>query len=174
MADLDPGPYNKSMFPIRMNIVLRIIMASGQVTGLPVRVTWPVHRALAWLSAEFSRRATAPPMPLATRSDPDVCVAVEGVEAALAALVDEGFLVQSGAGYTARWVINAEWATSARRELLREDPLTAALLVQAGQRLAVWASTALKNSETAAASWAPAVDGPTPTVRQPPLVVLRY
>lgn len=157
-----------------MNIVLRIIMASGQVTGLPVRVTWPVHRALVWLSAEFFRRATAPPVPLTTRSDPDVCVAVEGVEAALAALIDEGFFVQAGTGYTARWVIDPESAISARRELLREDPLTGALLVQAGQRLAVWASTALKNSETAASSWAATMEGPMPTVRHPPLVALRY
>lgn len=156
-----------------MNIVLRIIMASGQVTGLPVRVTWPVHQALVWLSAEFSRRATAPPVPLTTRPDPDVCVAVDGVEDALAALIDEGFLVQAGAGYTARWVVDPESATSARRELLREDPLTGTLLVQAGQRLAVWASTALKNTETAAASWGVTVDGPTPTVRHPPLVALR-
>lgn len=101
-------------------------------------------------------------------------MAVEGVEAALTALIHEGFLVQSGFGYTARWVIDPELATSARRELLREDPLIAVLLVQAGQRLAVWASTALKNAETAAASWAVTVDGPMPTVRQPPLVALRY
>ena len=132
-----------------------------------------MHRAVAWLSSESSRCGVAPPLPVITKPDPDAYVAVEGVEKALAALIDEGFLVQSGTGYTARWVISPGSATSARRELLRADPLTAGLLVQAGQRLATWASTALKNADTAAASWAATVCGATPTVRHPALVVLR-
>jgi hypothetical protein len=156
-----------------MNMILRTIMAAGEMTALPVRVSWPVHRALGWLLAESSRCGAAPPLTMVTRPDPDACVAVEGVDRGLAALVDEGFLVQAGAGYTARWVVDPSSATSARRELLREDPLMAALLVQAGQRLATWASTALKNSDTAAASWPAAVHGATPTVRHPPLVLLR-
>ena len=149
---------------------MRTIMAVGEMTALPVRVTWPVHRAVAWLLAECSRCGAAPPLRVMTRPDPDAYVAVDGVEKALAALIEEGFLVQLGAGYTANWIIDPHSATSARRELLREDPLMARLLVQAGQRLATWASTALKNSDTAAASWASTVSGAAPTVRHPALV----
>jgi hypothetical protein len=156
-----------------MDLILRTIMAAGDVTALPVRVTWPVHRALVWLLTESLRCGAAPPLTMVTRPDPDACVAVRGVEKGLAALVNEGFLVQSGTGYTARWVVDPISATSARRELLREDPVVAGLLVQAGQRLATWASTALKNSDTAAASWSATVPDVTPTVRHPPLVLLQ-
>ena len=149
------------------------MMAAGEVTALPARVTWPVHRALAWFDEETARRDAAPSFTMIVRPDPDACVAVDGAEHALAILVDEGFLVQSGTGYTARWAVDQGSAIVARRALMCEDPLTAVLLVQAGQRLATWASTALKNADTAAASWASTVFWPMPTVRQPPLVALR-
>src|SRR6516225_5295491 len=160
------------MFSIHMNRLLAMIMAAGEVTALPVRVTWPVHRALAWLGEEAGRRGAMPSLTLTLKPDPDACVAVDGAEQALAALVGEGFLVLSGAGYTARWAVNPDSAAVARRELLREELVTAVLIVQAGQRLAMWASTALKNADTAAASWASTVVGPMPTVRQPRLVAL--
>lgn len=156
-----------------MKQLLATMIAAGQVTALPVRVTWPVHRALIWLGEEADRRDAMPSLALTLRSDPDTGMAVDGAEQALAMLVDEGFLVLSGTGYTARWVLSPNPASAARRALLREDLVTAALLYQAGQRLAMWASTALKNADTAAASWAPTVVGPMPTVRQPPLVALR-
>ncbi len=161
------------MFSIRINKLLSIMMAAGEVTALPVRATWPVHRALAWLGEEAERRGTRPLSTLTLRPDPDACVAVDGAEQALATLIDEGFLVLSGTGYTARWAVNPDSAAAARRALLREEPFIAVLIVQAGQRLATWASTALKNADTAAASWASTVSGPMPTVRQPPLVALR-
>jgi hypothetical protein len=161
------------MFSRRMIYLLRTMMAAGEVAALPARVTWPVHRALAWLGEEAWRRGTVPSLTMTVGPDPDACVAVDEAEHALETLVHEGFLVQSGTGYTARWAVDLDAATVARRGLLREDPVTAALLVQAGQRLATWASTALKNADTAAASWAFTVIGTTPVVRQPPLVALR-
>lgn len=161
------------MSSIRMKLILRTIIAGGEVTALPVRASWPVHRAIAWLASESARCGVEPPLSVITKPDPDVYIAVDGVETALAALIAEGFLVQAGAGYTARWVIDPDSAISARRELMRTDPHVADLLVQAGQRLATWASTALKNADTAAASWPPTVCGGTPTVRQPALVALR-
>jgi hypothetical protein len=166
-------PFSTSKFSIQMNGILRIVLGSGRLSALPVRVTWPIHRALIWLQVEASLSGAVPHLEFTTRPDPDVYLAVDGVEQALAALIAEGFLVQSGSGYTARWVIAPEAATSARRELLREDPLMATLLVQAGQRLATWASTALKNVDTAAESWASTVDGSTPAARHPRLVSLR-
>lgn len=156
-----------------MKLILRTIMAGGEVAALPVRATWPVHRAVVWLVSEFARLGIEPPLAVTTRPDPDVYTAVDGVESALTALVAEGFLVLSGAGYTARWVIDSSSVTSARRELMRTDPLVARLLVQAGQRLATWASTVLKNADTAAASWSSTLCGATPTVRHPALVALR-
>jgi hypothetical protein len=167
------APFSASKFSIHMNGILRIILTSGYLPALPVRATWPVHRALVWLQAEASHYEAVPHFEFTTRPDPEVYVAVDGVEQALAVLIAEGFLVQAGSGYTARWVIAPEAAAAARRELLREDPLMATLLVQAGQRLATWASMVLKNADTAAASWAPTVDASTPAVRQPPLVALR-
>jgi hypothetical protein len=161
------------MFSIRMDLVLRAIIAGGEVAALPVRASWPVHRAVVWLASESARRGVEPPLPVITKPDPDVYVAVDGVETALAALVAEGFLVQAGAGYTARWVMDPCAAISARRELMRTDPQVAGLLVQAGQRMATWASTVLKNADTAAATWSSTVCGGTPTVRQPALVALR-
>lgn len=82
-----------------MKLVLRTIMAAGEVTALPVRATWPVHRAVVWLSCESARSGMEAPLPVVTKPDPDAYVAVEGVEKALAALVAEGFLKQSGTGY---------------------------------------------------------------------------
>ena len=161
------------MFSIDMNRLLGMMMAAGEVAALPVRVTWPVHRALAWLGEEARRRDAMPSLMLTLRPDPDACVAVDGADQALATLVDEGFLVLSGTGYAARWTVNPDSAAVARRALLREELVTVVLIVQAGQRLATWASTASKNADTAAASWASTVFGPMPTVRQPPLVALR-
>ena len=161
------------MLSIRMCNVLRIMIAAGDVEALPVGVNWPVHRALAWLGSEAEGCGTDLSLTFKSWPDPDACIAVEGGDDAVAALIAEGFLVKCGAGYTARWAICPRAATDARRALMREGPLTAALFVQAGQRLATWSSTALKNSDTAAASWAFTVDGPIPTVRQPRLVALR-
>lgn len=152
---------------------LRTMMAVGEVNALPAGVTWPVHRALVWLRDEAERMGEELPFIVTVRPDPDALTAVEGADDAIVALVDEGFLVQSGLGYTARRTVEVRGATAARRALLREDPATVTLLVHAGQRLETWASTALKNADTAAASWASAVTGPTPTVRQPALVALR-
>lgn len=161
------------MFSIHMKQLLATIIAVGEVTALPVRVTWPVHRALVWLEEEADRQDAMPSLALTLRPDPDTGVAVDGAEQALATLVDEGFLLLSGTGYTARWAVNPDSASAARRALLRADLVTAELLFQAGQRLAMWASTTLKNADTAAASWALTVVGPMPTVRQPSLVALR-
>ena len=111
--------------------------------------------------------------PLVLTSDPDAHLRVEGLDSAVDALVSAGFLLQAGTGYTGRWAVEPGAATKACLDLMRETPDTALLLVQAGQRLATWASTVLKNADTAAASWAETVSGPTPTVRQPPLVLLR-
>jgi hypothetical protein len=160
------------MFPICMTDVLSVMMAAGEVVALPARVTWPVHRALIWLDEEAGRQGAMPSLTLTLRPDPDVFVAVDGAEQALAALIEDGFLFLSGTGYTARWTVDPDSATAARRALMRQEPVAALLLVQAGQRLATWASTALKNSDKAAASWASTVTGPMPTVRQPPLVAL--
>lgn len=158
----------------QMNGILRVLLASGELSALPVRVTWPIHRALAWLQVKASQHGAAQRFAFTTRPDPDVCIAIDGVEQAMAALIAEGFLIQAGTGYTARWMIAPEAVAPARRDLLHEDALTATLLVQAGQRLATWASTALKNVDTAAESWAPTVDAGTPSARQPPLVALWY
>lgn len=149
------------------------MMAAGGLVALPVAVSWPIHRALIWLHDEVEQRGQVLPFAVRVRSDPDAYIAVEGAEEALAALIAEGFLVLSGSGYTARWAVEAGGVTAARRALLREDPATGALVVHAGQRLATWASTALKNVDTASASWSATVCGPIPTVRQPPLVALR-
>jgi hypothetical protein len=161
------------MLSIRMENLLRTMMAGGGVSAQPVRVTWPVHRALIWLGEETGKQAATEWTDLTIRPDPDACRAVQGAEFALSLLIDEGFLVKSGEGYTAKWEVDPDQAANARRVLMREDPQVAVLLTQAGQRLARWASTAVKNAETAAESWASPVTGPTPTVRQPPLVALR-
>lgn len=156
-----------------MNNLLATMMAVGGVAALPVRGNWPIHRALIWLSSECSRHGLTTPVTVTTKPDPDVCVAVDGLDDALDALIADGFLVLVGAGYTARWLIEPGLAVCARRDLLRTDPSTAKLVAQAGQRLASWASTALKNADTAAASWTSTVCGTMPTVRQPELVLLK-
>jgi hypothetical protein len=153
-----------------MYSVLRTILAAGEVTALPVRTTWPVHKAVLWLSSETDRLRIDLGLAVRTTPDPDVCMAAEGVEDALAALVADGFLRQSGVGYLATWVTDPDSLTLARRELFRADARVATLLAQAGQRLATWASTAVKNSDTAAESWGSTVRCSTPTDRHPVLV----
>jgi hypothetical protein len=160
------------MFQIRMNSLLRIIIASGETPALPVRTNWPVHKALAWVGAESVRFGSNLADIISISPDPDAGQAVRGVAESLSALVDEGFLVLEGNGYTARWRVSQAAATSARRGIMREDVATARILVHAGQRLATWASTALKNADRAAASWAPTISESTPTVRQPPVLAL--
>jgi hypothetical protein len=127
-----------------MNTVLRIVIASGGTRALPVRTDWPVHKALAWVGAESVRQGSALANVISTFPDPDVGRAVCGTSQSLANLVDQGFLVLEGQGYTARWRVDQAAATAARRELMREDLATARILVHAGQRLATWASTALR------------------------------
>lgn len=160
------------MFEIRIQNLLRIMIACGDAEALPVRVDWPVHRALVWLGAEARREGSSLAGLISTFPDPAVGLAVEGADDALTALLDQGFLTIEGEGYTARWRVPDAAAVEARRDLLREDLLNARLLAQAGQRLATWASMALKNADTAAASWASTVSEPTPTVRQLPVLAL--
>lgn len=148
------------------------MIASGGTSALPVRTDWPVHRALVWVGAEADRCHSKLTDLISTNPDPAVGVAVSGAREALAALVHQGFLVVDGEGYTARWRVKEDAVASARRDLMQEDLVTAGLLVQAGQRLATLASTALKNADRAAASWAWTVAGPTPTVRHPPVLAL--
>ena len=160
------------MSQIRMQHVLRVMIVSGGVTALPARADWPVHKALVWLGAEATRCRSTLAELVSSSPDPDAGIAVAGVTEGVESLADQGFLALDGTGYTARWRVSEPAAVQARRDLMREDLLTAQLLTQAGQRLATWASTALKNSDTAAASWASTVAGPTPAVRHPPVLAL--
>lgn len=157
----------------RMSDILSMMIAGGDVAALPARATWPVHRALLWLSDEATRRSVDLGLKILSEPDPDVCLAAVGAEEALSLLLDDGLLTGQGSGYTALWHVEGSFATYSRRAMLREEPATVRLICQAGQRLATAASTALKNADTAAASWASMVTGPSPTVRQPPLVALR-
>ena len=147
--------------------LLAMMVASAEVAALPVGVRWPVHRALCALAEDHAVLAVS------SAPDPDVFVRVDGADEALQALIERGLLEKTGSGYTARWVVQPYAIPAARRALLREEPSTAAVITQVGQRLATWASTALKNVDNAASSWASQVASPTPTVRQPPLVALR-
>lgn len=161
------------MFLIGMSNLVSTMIAAGGVSALPVRTNWPVHRAVAWLADEARRSGLGLLSSVSVCPDPDACVALGGVDEAIEALVEEGFLSQSGTGYLARWVVDPASETSACRRLMREDVATARLVAQAGQRLATWASTALKNADRAAASWSSTVSSGTPTVRHPPLLALR-
>lgn len=159
------------MSPDRMTILLKAMIACGGVSALPVRLNWPIHRAVAWLGSSGCKSSLG--VSFATRPDPGVGLCVDGVEVALASLVDEGYLRKVGSGYTARWVVNEAMTPEARRILMSEQPAAAALIVQAGQRLAALASIALKNAESAATSWSETVIGSMPTDRHPPLVAVR-
>ncbi len=161
------------MYRERMDYLIRTIIAAGAVEALPVGVSWPVHRAVLMAVTEAARLGLPLDVTAEGFPDPDTYRAVPGVEAVLGNLALDGFMAIEGAGYTARWVVDTSAAALARRELFALPPETAGVLTYAGQRLATWASTALKNAETAAASWRPHVEGPTPTVRQPPLVAVR-
>lgn len=161
------------MFLIGIEDLLGTMMAAGGVSALPVRTNWPVHRALLWLAEEERRSGLEVLGSMSLQPDPDTCVAVAGVDEAIEALVEEGFLRRMGEGYLARWVVDPLSATSARRRLMREEIATARLVAQAGQRLATWVSTALKNADSAASSWSSTVVAGTPTVRHPPLLALR-
>jgi len=160
------------MFEIRMQNLLRIIIASGGTPALPVRADWPVHKALVWIGTQSARNGSGLDDLISTFPDPTVGIAVVGATEGLRALVDQGYLALHGNGYTAQWRVDETAAAAARRDLMREDLVTARLLIQAGQRLATWASTALKNADKAAGSWGSTVSGPTPTVRQPPVLAL--
>jgi hypothetical protein len=160
------------MSQIRIHNILRIMIASGSTPALPVGADWPVHKALVWLGTEAKRHRSTIAELISSYPDPDAGLAVAGVTGGLASLVDEGFLVLDGNGYTARWRVSEPAAAAARRDLMREDLQAARLLTQAGQRLATWASTALKNADIAAASWASTVSGPAPVVRQSPVLAL--
>jgi hypothetical protein len=155
-----------------MENILCAILAAGGVQALPVGATWPLHRAVLLLPDECSRRCIALPLQIAAQPDPSAGLAVDGLETAFSTLLAQGLVEQHGSGYTARWIITPDMIAS-RRALMRLRPEFAAVLAYVGQRLATWASTALKNIDTAAASWAPTVAGPMPTLRHPPLVALR-
>lgn len=160
------------MSVIRMAAVLRMMISAGEVSALPVGATWPAHQSVIWMNDQARKLGVLLPFIVSVRSDPATCVAVQGLDEALLLLSEEGVLAVEGSGYLAQWKVEPCAAPLARRQLLREDPALARLIVQAGQRLATLASTAVKNAETAALSWSSTVESGTPTDRQPPLVSL--
>lgn len=161
------------MSVIRMTDLLALMIASGEVGALPVRTRWPIHQAFMDLAHRVTDISADGGFELRTAPDPEVFTRVDGADEALILVVETGLLEQVGSGYTARWAVVPDAANNARRTLLREDPAMARAITQAGHRLATWASTVLKNVDTAAASWASTVTSSTPTVRQPPLLAVR-
>jgi len=155
-----------------MENILRAIIVAGEMEALPVGVTWPLHRAVALLYDECERQGLDLRLQVTVRPDPGTYSAVDGLESAFAKLQADGFLEKHGSGYAARWVVSPA-VVDARRLLMRERAEITRVLSHAGHRLAKWASTALKNADTAAESWASTVQGPIPAVRHPALVALR-
>jgi len=155
------------MSVLPMTDLVELMMAAGPVRVIPVRVAWPMHKALAQIdTADRDTLRTFMGAGLMVRSDPAVGHRIEGLDEAFDALVQANVLTLQGTGYLARWRL-PEWSeVGLRRRLLAIEPKLSALAYRAGKRWATFAATALKNADTAAESWASHVLGGTPRLRQ--------
>lgn len=142
------------MSVLPMSDLVRLMVAAGPVRVIPVRASWPLHKALLELS-EDDRRLLSLNVGASwsTYLDPSAGVAVHGAEAALIELLESGAFIQEGCGYLARWRLTGPADQTLRRQLMAEAAETSAVVHRAGKRWATLAATVLKNADTAARSW---------------------
>lgn len=144
--------------------MLAHILVSGGPPEFLARVPWPMHSALAELSAETGRTGHRDlvNVQLKLKPSPDGGHAAQGAERALDTLVCERLLYVEGELREARLVLNQEAAVRLRRDLMLLPPAQVALYRRAGTRWAALASTAAKNRSTALRSSASTVASSTP------------
>jgi len=148
------------MFFIPLSDLLEMMLASGPPTQLLAIAEWPLHKALCELSEDAQAlHLSALSSALRFRPDPDCGYRAEGVEDAFWELRVRGVLEPVGSGLQAGWVPNCDALIRSRRLLFSLDPLDATAIHRAGVRWASFASTALKNWATPAASSEPKVSG---------------
>jgi hypothetical protein len=136
------------------NLILRGMIAAGDVRTLTARVNWPLHAALWELHQEAGRRGLRGCLGggLLYAPSPEVGRRAEGADRALRQLIRDGLLREAGAGLNAQLVVDAELLVQRRRELLLLDPEVVSLLQRAGARWAALAATCSKYVETPATS----------------------
>lgn len=149
---------------------LACILAAAGPSRQLARVRWPMHDALRELDGELRRSGLSDLLlaPLDLRPSPDGGLADHRADRALDHLVHVGVLRAEGAGRSAEFVLDAEAAILARRDLMALPPRLVAAYRRAGTRWAALASTAAKNRSTAARSPASTVASSTPNRANPP------
>lgn len=161
------------LYQRQLNLVPLMISATDSLVT-PVRMTWPICRAIAELGHHDAQEI----------ADYFGELEVEAVEcagahypvlaASLRLAVSARLVRCEGEGILARWVVDEVEAALWRRRLLVLRPELVLALRHAGKRWAILAETVLKNLDTAAASWVSKSVGEMsePRERQAPLVAL--
>lgn len=154
------------MSAIGFREVSRLLAAGGPGEWL-AGVRWPLHRVMLDLEAEAAGRPHLGNFTdLRTEPDPEVGLAVAGLEAAILGLAETGVIERIPEGVLECWRVNSEMLVASRREVMRLPPADAELLYRAGRRWAALAETSLKKWRSEAAVMSSTVSSGTPNRRQ--------
>jgi hypothetical protein len=150
-----------------------MIGADGPSTWVS-NVPWPVHNAIAEYRAEFAATSTLGLLgEIEVVPCPGLGVKVEGLNAAIDALVDSGELVCQDRGFYSCWSVHPNLLHEYRRRLMRTEPSEAAIIYRAAQRWSALASISLKNMRAAEVSPGPMSRSGMPMRLQPSAPIFR-
>lgn len=152
------------MVDLELSEVLALILAAGGPASQPVRVRWPLHRALRETYEASGRRGERDVLgvELEWRRSAEVGRELVGGDRALQKLVHDGVLRPVGELRQACFVLDPDAAVALRRKLMTLPAKQVDELQRAGTRWAALAATAAKNRSTASRSSAATVSSTTP------------